>query len=90
MVVRDLAEGCKGCIKIGDVSYSDGYYTCSGIVRKPKPKNDVIRLCQVPPHKSGDDVEYTDMTLDEALDDSFLLSKAVSHYLKINTRKDRV
>ncbi len=77
-------EDCGNCIKVDDVAYGNDSHTCSGIVRNASPKYDVIRLCQIPPSKKGGKVGYVDMTLDEALDDSWLLSKAVSFYVKLN------
>lgn len=81
MTIFETKE-CKNCIMVDNICYGDDSRTCSGIVRNPNPVIDVIRLCQIPPSKSNELVDYVDMTLDEALDDSSLLSKAVSYYLK--------
>ena len=71
-------EDCDGCIAV-DWSWARNQRGfCSGIVKEPKPKEDVLRFCLL----DENNADYVDLRLDEALTISGILASCSSNYIK--------
>jgi len=74
----------RRCKYIGEVRYSNGFFKC-GVIKNPH-KADVIRVwTRFKEQKDKDSIsiheDKQDFAVDEAIAVSFLLQKAVMHYI---------
>lgn len=67
-------KGLKTCRCIARVMYAEKKFQCAGIVKNPKPRVDVIRLCD-------NTRKIFEATPDEALADANILASAVKEWL---------
>lgn len=77
-------EDCSGCISIDWSWASNKRGFCSGFVKKPKPKEDVLRFCLL----DKDHASVIDLGVDEALTISSILATCASNYIKKRLKRD--
>ena len=76
-------EDCNGCICVDWSWASNERGFCSGFVKKPKPKEDVLRCCFL----DKDRATALDLTVSEALTMSSVLATSASDYIKKRLKK---
>lgn len=71
-------EQCSGCTAVSWMWSKNERGFCSGIIKDPKPKCDVLRFCLL----DNKDSDYVDLRVAEALDMSAVLAAVASEYLR--------
>lgn len=76
-------EACSNCVCVAWNMANNKRGICTGFVKKPNPKVDILRLCFVDKQK----VKHLSITLIEAMDITSLLSNLVAEYLDKQTKE---
>lgn len=71
-------EDCEGCICVDWTLAANNRGFCSGFVKEPKPKEDVLRFCFL----DKDHATAIDLEVDEALTIASILASCSSDYIK--------